>query len=256
MKKIIVFLFLSYSCIVQAQAQSEDSIDIYFARHGKTILNTANRVQGWIDSPLTEQGVEVAQYLGAGLKDIPFDGFYTSDAGRQRETMSILLNIIQKNHPPVIEDKRLREAYFGSFEGGFNQDMANAAAKKLGLENAKELMEKMKSGIVDTEQVINSIAQVDPAKQAETFEKVKVRTQAALADIVKNAVKNNQKNILVVSSGTSIQAMIFDLTDNPDKNKPLANATIVKITYKNGQYLVEEIGSNTYIEKGKKIINI
>ncbi len=36
----------------------------------KTLLNSFDRVQGWIDSPLTKDGVQVAQYLGEGLKGI------------------------------------------------------------------------------------------------------------------------------------------------------------------------------------------
>lgn len=252
MKKMIFCFLILFSCIGQSTMQVDDSITIYFARHGKTMLNTADRVQGWIDSPLTEQGIEVAEYLGAGLNDIEFDEFYTSDAGRQRETMSILLDAIGKRGTSVIEDKRLREAYFGSFEGGFNRDMADAAAKQLGLSDATALMQAMKEGKLTTEQVTNGIANADPAKQAETFLQIKARTQAALADIIKRAQQQQQKNILVVSSGTSIQALISDLTDDINKNKPLANATIVKLVYKNGVLVVEEIGNTSYIEKGKK----
>ena len=49
-----------------------------------------------------------------------------------------------------------------------------------------------------------------------------------------------------------MQIMISDLTTSPERNKPLANAAVVKITYKNGQYSVPEIGTLKYIEAGKK----
>lgn len=69
----------------------DDTVTVYFARHGKTLFNTFDRVQGWADTPLTEEGVQVARYLGEGLKGIKFDSFYSSDAGRQRETMAVIL---------------------------------------------------------------------------------------------------------------------------------------------------------------------
>ena len=49
-----------------------------------------------------------------------------------------------------------------------------------------------------------------------------------------------------------MQIMISDLTSSPEKNKPLANAAVVKITYKNGQYSVPEIGTLKYVEAGKE----
>ena len=41
-----------------------DEVTIYLTRHGKTWLNTVDRVQGWSDSPLTDAGAEVATKLG------------------------------------------------------------------------------------------------------------------------------------------------------------------------------------------------
>jgi probable phosphoglycerate mutase len=49
--------------------------------------------------------------------------------------------------------------------------------------------------------------------------------------------------------------MISDLTDDAAKNKPLANAAVVKIVYKNGTYSVAEIGTMKYIAAGKQALN-
>ncbi|HPR80763.1 MAG TPA: phosphoglycerate mutase family protein, partial [Enterococcus sp.] len=46
--------------------------ELYIVRHGKTMFNTLQRVQGWCDTPLTKIGVERIQYLGLGLRDIDF----------------------------------------------------------------------------------------------------------------------------------------------------------------------------------------
>ena len=47
----------------------------------------------------------------------------------------------------------------------------------------------------------------------------------------------------------------LDLTDDTAKNKPLANAAVVKIVYKNGIYSVPEIGTMKYVEAGKQALN-
>lgn len=233
----------------------DDTVTIYFARHGKTLFNTFDRVQGWADTPLTEDGVRVARYLGEGLKGIKFDRFYSSDAGRQRETMAVILKQMGVTSYHLNELTGLREAFFGGFEGGFNKDMADAGAHALGLANGAALFAAMKAGTLPVKDSQNALAKADPKGLAENYAQVKARTQAALATIVKQAQENGDKNVLAISSGTSMQIMISDLSDSADKNKPLANAAVVKIIYKDGHYRVPEIGTLQYVEAGKQRLN-
>jgi probable phosphoglycerate mutase len=236
-------------------AAETDSINIYFARHGKTILNTYDRVQGWADSPLTSSGIETARYLGAGLKEVPFTRFYTSDAGRQRETMRVILQEMGKPNASVTELTDLREMFFGGFEGLANADMGNAAAQKLGISSGAAMFQQMDEGRIGLFALVDTISQSDEKKEAENAQQVKTRMQHALNAMVQDALKGGDKNILAVSSGVSMQMMISDMTDNPEKNKPLANAAVVKITYKDGEYNVTDIGDLSYVAKGKVIIN-
>ena len=37
----------------------------YLMRHGQTLFNTLNRIQGWCDSPLTEKGRDQARQVRA-----------------------------------------------------------------------------------------------------------------------------------------------------------------------------------------------
>ena len=233
---------------------ADDEINIYFARHGKTLLNTFDRVQGWVDSPLTDDGKRVARYLGEGLKGIHFTRFYSSDAGRQRETMAVILKQVGVTNYQLIELEGLREAFFGGFEGGYNKDMANAGARQLGLADGAALFSAMKMGSLPVSNMQNALAKADAKGLAENYEQVKTRTQAALASIVENAKSRGDRDILAISSGTSMQIMISDLTDDKAKNKPLSNAAVVKIVYKNGRYTVPEIGTMKYVESGKKSI--
>lgn len=259
MRKILLLLIMmaaSTVCLAEegSKMASEDNVTIYFARHGKTLFNSFDRVQGWADSPLTEDGIRVAKYLGEGLKHIPFDLFYTSDAGRQRETLAVILKQAGVAHYHNTELSGLREAFFGGFEGGFNAEMANAMAPMLGLKDGAAVFQRMKAAGLAAKELQDAIAEADPKQMAENYQQVKARTGAALGLMVQQAKAHGAKNILAVSSGTAMQIMIADLTDNPEKNKPLANASVVKIVYRNGKYIINEIGELKYVEAGKRVL--
>lgn len=142
----------------------------------------------------------------------------------------------------------------GSFEGGFNKDMADAGAHQLGLADSAALYSAMMSGKLPIRDSQNALAKADPKRLTESYDQVKARTQAALNAIIEKAKAAGDNNVLAISSGTSMQIMISDLTEDPAKNKPLANAAVVKIVYKDGHYTVPEIGTMKYVEAGKKAL--
>lgn len=259
---LLLTALLSTGCSNQPSsrfnANRDDVVTIYFARHGKTLFNTYDLVQGWADSPLTDKGIETARYLGEGFKKkyIRFDAYYTSDSGRQRETMQVLLAQKGVKHYKIQELKGLREVFYGGFEGGTNAKMVSAAMKSLGYKSVDAFYKSYVQGQIPVTTLTEAIAKSDPKHEAENFTQVKERTQNALHTIVETALAKHQKNILVISSGMSIQAMIYNLTDNPVKNRPFANATVVKIVYQNGKYKVVEIGSMDYVNEGKSSLNI
>ena len=110
----------------------------------------------------------------------------------------------------------------------------------------------MKAAGLDVKALQDALAEADPKRMAENYQQVKTRTRAALAQMVTEAQASGAKNILAVSSGTAMQIMVAELTDNPAKNKPLANAAVVKIVYHNGEYSVQEMGEMKYVEAGKR----
>ena len=61
-------------------------------RHGETLFNTQKRVQGWCDSPLTENGIlqaeQAKQYFAK--KGISFDAVYSSTQERATDTAKIV----------------------------------------------------------------------------------------------------------------------------------------------------------------------
>lgn len=86
----------------------------YIIRHGETLFNTMDRIQGWCDSPLTRKGIHQMEFLRDGLSDIHFDAIYSSTSGRAMKCAQILAK--DRNlDVNTLED--LREVSYGSLEG-------------------------------------------------------------------------------------------------------------------------------------------
>ena len=56
----------------------------YLMRHGQTLFNTLNRIQGWCDSPLTEKGRDQARQVRAYFDKyhMTFDHYYCTTTER------------------------------------------------------------------------------------------------------------------------------------------------------------------------------
>lgn len=235
-------------------------ITVYFTRHGKTMLNTTEKAQGWSDAPLTPAGIEVAEAVGKGIGDsIKFDRVYTSDSGRAIETAELILeNADQK--APIKKDKRLREFNFGTFEGVPSEEMIVGIAKDKKVDPEEYFEEAAKGGFVNlNKQLANDLAEVDKKNvkegenwPTESYDTVEARGKEAVEDIVSDAEKNGDDSILVVSHGMTLATILNELDPNVAKEIPasgLENASISKAVYKDGKWKVESVNDMSYVEK-------
>jgi len=93
---------------------------IYITRHGQTQWNVEERMQGFQDSPLTEQGIQQALWLRNALQHVHFDVLYTSPSQRAEKTAEILHE--QRDCELICHDD-LREIYMGDWEGRTRQEV-------------------------------------------------------------------------------------------------------------------------------------
>lgn len=233
---------------VQVTAQS-GTVTFYVTRHGKTLFNTVHRVQGWSDTPLTAAGVSVAEDLGRGLKGIPFVAAYSSDSGRARQTAKIVLASAGQTMP-VGEDERLRETFFGSYEGEHESVMWEPVAKKLGFADFASLTQGLSKGQISLKNMMDTLAAVDPSHTTENAAQVKARMQAALNDIARKTRAQGGGNVLIVSHGMAIMAMLEGMTPEENLRAPLQNASVTVIADKDGKFTVGKVGDMQFVEKG------
>ncbi len=83
-------------------------------RHGNTDWNAASRVQGQSDAPLNDLGREQARTAAPLLAALRPDAIVASDLSRAADTAAALAALTGL---PVRSDARLRERYFGSWQG-------------------------------------------------------------------------------------------------------------------------------------------
>lgn len=84
----------------------------YICRHGETESNREHRLQGWVDTPLTEDGLLPTQEVIAKLRDVPVDAIYSSDLGRAFVTAYIIARAL--NFPKeIMRLPGIREVSYG-----------------------------------------------------------------------------------------------------------------------------------------------
>ena len=77
--------------------------NLVLVRHGQSQWNLENRFTGWIDVPLTEQGISEAHSAGEQIREagIEFDAAWTSVLKRAIHTLWIILDELDASWLPV-----------------------------------------------------------------------------------------------------------------------------------------------------------
>lgn len=161
---------------------------VYLMRHGETAYNKQGLIQGSLDIPLNEYGLELAKMTRNGFnKDgLSFDICYCSPLTRAKQTAEILL---KGTNTKMICDDRIREMNFGEGEGVL----------------IKELPIRPEYANIDA--VFHHPSQYRATENSESFESLLARVQ----DFLENELiplERKYDKILVSCHGGVIRAFI------------------------------------------------
>jgi probable phosphoglycerate mutase len=246
-------------------SEKPDKLTIYVVRHGQTIFNLMDRVQGISDGILTEKGITGAVNMGKGLRDVPFHAVYASDLKRAISTARLAMeqNRVTKKWA-VTEMPELREVSFGIFEGDPNWMMYAVFGRDLGLavpDDAKSIgaatapiLEYYNGNMKKfLEELANFNKRADTTyKISEDAAEVYARLQKGMAAII--AENPNGGNVMLVAHGQSISFLLGAL--NLDISQPLGNSSVTKIVYdyRTKTYQLEgPAGDMSYAETGAQL---
>ncbi|KRK47963.1 phosphoglycerate mutase [Secundilactobacillus kimchicus JCM 15530] len=200
------------------------TITAYFVRHGQTMMNRYNKVQGWIDSPLTKKGIADANRAGKQLKAVNFTAAYSSDSGRAIETAHHILkanpnnmNIISYQFP------EFREQCHGYFEGNDLNQMWQFVGEQVALTSESAVLGKY--GLEKARDLIHKADLYGDAENNRMFwDRLdrgfnKLRANSSDGDVV-----------LVVSHGMTIRSIVDRYAPELDKGAATINGSITKLT--------------------------
>lgn len=168
----------------------------YIVRHGQTLFNVKGIIQGFSDSPLTQEGLEQAQKMAERLKAEDFCFGASSTSERARDT---LLTIVQDRFP-VAFYKDLKGIGFGNLEG----------------DSITKLLDTKRTDWTEF--------------GGETFSQAASRMEKRLVALSEKAP--NQK-VLVVSHGSVIREVLHDLDASYYDVMP--NCSMCKIACEDGK---------------------
>lgn len=163
---------------------------LVLARHGQSAWNLENRFTGWVDIPLTDNGIKEAENASAKLSSYKFDVAFSSDLIRAKDTLKIILEKTHQNHIPVYANKALNERMYGDLQG-MNKDEAK---QKFGEEQVKIWRRSYDIAPPNGESLKDTAARVLPYFETNIVPYIK-----------------QNKNILIVAHGNSLRALIMYL---------------------------------------------
>lgn len=116
---------------------------VYIFRHGRTEWNATGRIQGALDSSLTEEGRRQAQALGGGLREeLRVAGIvaknvalFASPLGRVRQTVALACPAAGLDVCGCRFDERLREVTWGDWDGLTRTEIEERAPGALAARN-------------------------------------------------------------------------------------------------------------------------
>lgn len=114
---------------------------LLLVRHGETIDNVQQIMQGQTQGCLTENGIRQAEELAMLLADEQIDAFVSSDLKRSIDTCQIIAKPHQKE---IFTTPLLRERDWGDFTGEYIPDLKNRVWPK-NVETLEQLKERAAS---------------------------------------------------------------------------------------------------------------
>ncbi|QMU07500.1 histidine phosphatase family protein [Levilactobacillus suantsaii] len=178
------------------------TITVDLVRHGQTLFNILDRLQGWSDSPLTAAGLETADATGQRLQAVRYDHYYSSDLKRAIDTAHHVIAANQFSHAEPTQLPDVREVYFGSFEGADNDSSWIKAAQPLGLHTQAEIIKQ--ASFSAARDAMHAADPLHLSEDGATFEHRVDRGLKALLD-----QSQDGQHLLVVTHGTYIRSLVF-----------------------------------------------
>lgn len=208
-------------------------------RHGQSEWNKKNLFTGWIDIPLSQEGIEEALDAGRILQDIPIDLIFSSTLIRAIDTALLAMSLHRSGRIVVIDHRG--EGKLEAWGKCYNEKVEKQFIPLL---RAWELNERMYGQLQgkNKDEVRQQYGEKQfklwrrsydvPPPEGESLKMTAERTLPYFEEVVTKALEAN-KNVLIAAHGNSIRSIVMKL-DN------LSEEEVVHLEIRTGKPLIYE----------------
>ena len=232
-------------------------------RHGQSLWNAEDRFTGWVDSPLSERGIQEAIKAGRLIKEfnIDIEEAFTSYLSRAIDTLIFLLKELDKNNLIINKTWYLNERHYGSLTGLNKEETKQKIGESLFLKYRRSWdiapppMEKNNKNI-SLFGSLNKTIPVDKVPNTESLKDTHDRVIKYYNEKISNIFKKNNV-VIIVAHGNSLRALckyLFKISDEEINSLEIPTGNPMMINFlenmivDNAKYLDKE--------RAKPLINI
>ena len=232
-------------------------------RHGQSLWNAEDRFTGWVDSPLSERGIQEAIKAGRLIKEfnIDIEEAFTSYLSRAIDTLNFLLKELDKNNLIINKTWYLNERHYGSLTGLNKGETKQKIGESLFLKYRRSWdiapppMEKNNKNI-SLFGSLNKTIPVDKVPNTESLKDTHDRVIKYYNEKISNIFKKNNV-VIIVAHGNSLRALckyLFKISDEEINSLEIPTGNPMMINFlenmivDNAKYLDKE--------RAKPLINI
>lgn len=200
-------------------------LNLYIVRHGETEFNVEKRMQGRLDSPLTQRGIDNAISLSKQLKDVKFEKIYASPSPRAYKTAELIKG---ERDTQIQIDNELREMNLAGWEG-----------------KSKEELEQL---YPEENDIFWNKPQLFKPVDGESFQQVQDRVVEAINKLIS---ENDEGNILIITHSVVIKTIITFYMKYPMEklwSPPyIYDTSVTLLTVQNGEIKLGLMGDISHI---------
>jgi len=215
--------------------------NLFLLRHLKSQWNKDNEFSGWVDNPLSKEGILSAPEISNNLINEKIDTIYTSSLIRNMETVIRIFEQSEK-YPLFIHLDEGKMKKWGNFTDLNDTDIPTFVSNNLN-ERYYGLLQGLKKDEMAHrygEEKIHLWRRSFLAKppKGESLKDVYKRAVPFFKKYIEKDLKNG-KNVLVVGSHNSLRALvkyIENISDKNIENLELPFGALIKYNFDDGKY--------------------
>ena len=223
-------------------------------RHGQSLWNAENKFTGWVDSPLSDRGIQEAIKAGKLIKEfnIDIEAQFKSFLSRAIDTLNFLLKELDKNNLIINKTWYLNERHYGSLTGLNKEETKQKIGESLFLKYRRSWdiapppMEKNNKNI-SLFSSLNKTIPVDKVPNTESLKDTHDRVIKYYNETISNIFKKNNV-VIIVAHGNSLRALckyLFKISDEEINSLEIPTGNPMIINFLDNL----KIDNATYLDK-------